>query len=163
MIFQYTWEKVLAGQKTQTRRIKKPGEELFEREWSLFGNGEYDWIETYVLAPNKAHGEAIKWQVGRTYAVQPGRGKPAVGRIKITAIRKELLTEITEEDAKAEGMTSDYWDRLPSYKSRVDPRYLHCSAYADLWDTIHKQGPYFEDDPLVWVLEFERVPEPEPA
>jgi hypothetical protein len=27
MIFQYTWQKVLAGVKTQTRRVAKPSEE----------------------------------------------------------------------------------------------------------------------------------------
>jgi hypothetical protein len=42
--------------------------------------------------------------VGQPVAVQPGRGKHAVGRIRVTAIRYcERAGDISEEDARAEG------------------------------------------------------------
>jgi hypothetical protein len=39
----------------------------------------------------------------RTYAVQPGRGKPAACRIEILDVRQELVGQITFDDARAEG------------------------------------------------------------
>jgi hypothetical protein len=45
--------------------------------------------------------------VGRSYAVQPGRGKRAVGRIEITAIRYcARAGDITLDDAIAEGFAT---------------------------------------------------------
>ena len=54
-------EKVLAGEKTETRRVVKDGE-----------------VE-------------CRYVPGRDYAVQPGRGKRAIGRIYITDVRREKL------------------------------------------------------------------------
>lgn len=124
---------VLSGQKTQTRRLVKLGETLIT-DSLLFG-------DRILMGSGYC-----KWQVGRTYAVQPGRGKKAVGRIRITAIRRERLQDISEEDAIAEGMFKE------SHPIALKPvtRYMH------LWDSIHKKpGTRFADDPEVWVLEFE--------
>ena len=74
MIFQHTVEAVLNGTKTQTRRVVKENQDL----WFDEGN--------YVVYEN---GRA-KYRVGNTYAVQPGRCKKAVARIRITDIRQEL-------------------------------------------------------------------------
>jgi hypothetical protein len=75
MIFQHTLDKVLSGQKTQTRRIIRPGE------------------------------QRPRWNVGRVYAVQPSRRHKAVARIEITDVRRQRLGEITQEDAQAEGFS----------------------------------------------------------
>lgn len=101
MIFQHTWEQVLAGTKTQTRRIAK--------------------------------GASPPWRVGRSYAVQPGRGKHAVGRILVTDVRREPLGRLSARDARAEG-----------YASRAE--------FEETWASMH--GAY---DPmqLVDVVEFE--------
>jgi len=102
----------------------------------------------------------LKWAVGYVYAVRPGRGQKAVGRIRITNIRREHVQDISEADAIAEGMTDTYFDGLPSYKNRVIPGHLCRAAFADTWTTIHtKPGTRWEDDPEVWVLEFELVRE----
>lgn len=74
MIFQHTWAQVLAGAKTQTRRIAK--------------------------------GASPPWRVGRSYAVQPGRGKHALGRILVTAVRREPLGRLSAGDVRAEGYAS---------------------------------------------------------
>ncbi len=101
MIFQHTWEQVLAGTKTQTRRLAK--------------------------------GALPPWRVGRSYAVQPGRGKHAVGRILVTAVRREALGRLSARDVRAEG-----------YASRAE--------FETTWAEMH--GTY---DPvqLVDVVEFE--------
>lgn len=86
MIFQHTINKVLAGEKSQTRRLVKPGE-------TLAGDGS-----------EVRHGFGrLKWAVGRTYAVQPGRGQSGIARIRLTAIRREDVRDIAFPDVRAEG------------------------------------------------------------
>jgi hypothetical protein len=133
MIFQHTWEKVLSGEKTQTRRIVKP-----KPEWMRIGeqyvydeldsgfqyvNENDEVVETpKIVTVYYTHGgwlngdvavepdfyERTKWEVGKEYAVQPGRGKAAVGRIQITNIRHEDVRYISDADVRAEGFSSDY-------------------------------------------------------
>jgi len=132
MIFSETWEAVLEGRKTQTRRVAKDGDEL--RYWDAY--------TPYVYSRGRR-----KWQVGRTYAIQPGRGKKALGRFLLTDIHKERLQEITIEDAVAEGCL---YDTVGSFY-HPDP----IATFAFLWDTIHKPGERFADDPEVWILTME--------
>ena len=69
MIFQHTWQQVLDGTKTQTRRLVKPGEEL-ETYWSDRQNCMITQVST---SPGR-----VKWRVGNTYTVVPKRGHPAI-------------------------------------------------------------------------------------
>ena len=78
---------VAAGRKTQTRRPVRPGE------------------------------KTCRYREGRTYAVQPGRGKPGLARIRILHTELQQLGDLTYQDAKAEGFrTRDdfyaYWTDL---------------------------------------------------
>jgi len=43
------------------------------------------------------------YKLGRSYAVQSGRGKPGLFTIKVIDLKYEFLGEISEEDVKAEG------------------------------------------------------------
>ncbi|MBZ0291403.1 MAG: ASCH domain-containing protein [Anaerolineae bacterium] len=120
-------ELILSGCKTQTRRVVKGGEILLE-----VSNCHMVYIKN-----------RIKWEVGKTYALQPGRGKKAVGRIRITDIRKEPLQELSTEDAIAEGVV---------LKDYVGPRL----RYSNLWDSINtRKGIRWNDNPDVWVITFE--------
>jgi hypothetical protein len=101
MIFQHTWEKVIAGEKTQTRRIVKPGQRLVEEF--------YDWPFRHVYDNNDrlvyATYTPLNIATGR-YAVMPARGVRGlrkVADIEITRIRREDIREISEADAIAEG------------------------------------------------------------
>jgi hypothetical protein len=156
MIFQATLDKVLSGEKTQTRRVVKSGEDIYPENRSWRGNGEYytQPTEVYNFLTNR-----VKYQVGKTYAIQPGRGKKAVGRIRITAIRRENLQDITEEDARAEGIDEHYFDHAPNYKANLRPGWFYRAAYADLWDRLYEHFPEKQmgANPEVWVIEFERV------
>lgn len=58
-----------------------------------------------------------RYQAGKMYAVQPGRGKRHVGHIEVLGVNTESLWSITEEDARLEGFAnrSDfkrYWKLL---------------------------------------------------
>ncbi|MGI8854587.1 MAG: hypothetical protein ACR2JW_02450 [Thermomicrobiales bacterium] len=95
MQFSATWQDVLAGRKTMTRRIAKP------TDTAVMGGQHGDQVEA-VRGP-----KMLRWAVGRTYPVQPGRGKHAIGRIRITAICYcERAGGISEEDSRAEGFES---------------------------------------------------------
>ena len=119
-------QKVLDGTKTQTRRLVK--------------SNEYTWLDNRAeIVEVCASNHYLKWRVGNSYAVQPGRGKHAVGRIGITKIRRECLNAITHDDAQAEGVGRSI------------------AAFAELWDSIHPKGKRWIDNPGVWVLEFELV------
>jgi hypothetical protein len=98
---------VLSGQKTETRRIAKPG-------------------------------EPCRYQEGRTYAVQEGRGKPGIGRIEVLSVRKEELGEIRNDGARREGFRS------------VD-------GFFTYWWKLHGKVDLLQD---VWVICF-RLVEPE--
>ena len=151
MIFGHTLEKVLSGEKTQTRRLVGPEERLY---LSVENLAVIQWRKSKWT-------DYVKWEVGRTYAVQPGRGKPAVGRILLKNIWQEQLRDITEEGAIAEGCEGKYFDYIFGRDSEggpiVDVGYIPpVEVYFNLWDRIHtKPGTRWIDNPKVWVLEFE--------
>jgi len=151
MIFQHTWQQVLDGTKTQTRRIAHPA--ILPASmitYSSSATGEYCW---FAYDASDAIGAVFRkgrllYKVGNTYSVQPGRGKKAVGRIRITGIRLERVQDITEEAALAEGCLG-----VPHYQAARD-------EFIVLWSMIHtKHGERWDDNPLVWVLTFEKVEE----
>lgn len=172
-------KKILARQKTQTRRLIKNDANIQEE---LTGKS----IRRVIQYSPGYPGGRVKWEVGKTYAVQPDRGKPALwvnydhpcydidiwenittadkeiaakqgyqpGRIKITRIRAEQLQNISGADAVAEGIdlyqSGRFW-----ILSRDDNAVL---AYMTLWNSLHtKKGTRWEDNPEVWVIEFELV------
>lgn len=134
-------EKVMAGTKTQTRRVIKKGE---RRVWIS---------DLTVLAADRNGNEQIKWQVGRIYAVCPGRGKSAIGRVKLLNIRPAELQSISEADCAAELGCLAKW---PGPGPEPYKRNLR-AAFADLWDSINPKGKRWADNPDVWALTFEVV------
>ncbi|MDZ4672694.1 MAG: hypothetical protein SH821_17670 [Phototrophicales bacterium] len=118
MIFAHTLDKVLCGYKKQTRRLIKPDEKM------TFQDGIYRVVS----------GKRIVYQVGKTYAVQPGRGKKSVARILLINIRREQVNLINHADAIAEGFDSP-------------------ELFLATWKIIHGAKSQLSYD--VWVLEFE--------
>jgi hypothetical protein len=114
MIFQYTWPQV-------TRRVISPTEVAIRTR--------YNRVSTV-----KQNGRT-KWQVGATYAVQPGRGQSQIARIQLTRITRQRISRITNAQARAEGFA----DR---------------QAFLKTWQTIHGSDSV---DQAVWVIEFELV------
>jgi hypothetical protein len=99
---------VVAGKKTQTRRAVKDGE------------------------------RDCRYRPGREYAVQPGRGKPARGRIAILAVKSQRLADITFDEARAEG-----------FRSRDE--------FFDYWRELHGD---VDQDLVVWAIAFRLVDDP---
>lgn len=78
--------------------------------------------------------------------------------LEITDRRIERLQEISEEDAKAEGVlsiqsTTKGMEKIPYYRSIYKPQEL----FRMLWDHINGKRYPWKSSPWVWVIEFKRV------
>lgn len=68
--------------------------------------------------------------------------------LEITCVRVERLRDLSEDDAKSEGITPPSGGVLPGWEYRINFRDLWMSIYgADNW----------EANPWVWVIEFKRI------
>lgn len=181
MIFRpFLARSILGGTKTETRRLVHPGDEawdLFHHIASVKRNGKYmwkvndgsiDWIGHNTYGSNAATHSATYRQP--TYSIQTGRGKPAIGKVRIISIRREHLADITDEGVRREGVVHSVADPdapfmpfdmpySPSMRAFVDrlevpdaipagPR----AAFASLWDSIYGSGSGWIENPEVWVL-----------
>lgn len=73
--------------------------------------------------------------------------------LEITGVRVERLQDITEADAKAEGVIGCV--RQNSYPRGTDGQPSR-AEYAILWESINGQGSW-DKNPWVWVLEFKKL------
>jgi len=136
--------------KTQTRRVQNEGEILvyahrgrrWERVYQSKPTGDYT-VPTIL----DKHGR-IKWQVGRRYAIQRGRGKEAIGSYLCTSLRGERLQDISRTDVIAEGIAPYTFARGVLSKNPPDRRW----AFIDLWDSLHKEGERWVGNPSVWII-----------
>lgn len=163
MIFVHKLNEVLDGSKTQTRRLFKPGEALCG-----FAPGKPNW--THAVISNGR----VRYKIDSTYAVCPGRTKPAVARIRIVDIREEDVRNISEEDAIAEGfidkanflavwtymydaVSSFAWDSDKNYyiAYRGNGHYDHMGDFASI-EAILRSRP--DERYHAWALTFEVVP-----
>lgn len=76
--------------------------------------------------------------------------------LEITEVRVQRLQEITEEDARAEGVE-------PMGEPGVAPGFAgmkflpHASAFVNLWDSINGKTHPWASDPWVWAVSFKVV------
>lgn len=166
---------ILEGQKTQTRRVMKPQPVLDNGFWRWHGAGWSDSIKRIMPIPchsmyNNAPyrpGDILwvkeTWQyknygdygdtpddfMYRTDAnetwVGPWRSPRYMPRkaarifLKVKDVRAERLQDITEEDVRAEG-------------------FITREEFARYWDNLNaKRGYSWDDNPWVWVIEFEKI------
>lgn len=156
---------ILEGRKTQTRRVMKPQPDtefpcVYDRE-CLYGiPGDRLWVREAFSIYDHPEGpvcfykadhpqdEYLKWR--------PSIHMPRwVSKIllEITDIRVERLKDISEEDAKAEGVVIG----VEEFKVTGTDR-PYKLAYSLLWDLINaKRGFGWDVNPWVWVIEFKRV------
>jgi hypothetical protein len=102
-------EKVMTGEKTVTRRLASE-------------NPRSPWWR-----------DRCAFKVGQSFAVCPGRGRNAVCRAVVTAVRLEEIGVLSEAEARAEGFAS-------------------AREFEEAFEAIN--GAYSEVD-LVWRVEFE--------
>jgi hypothetical protein len=149
---------ILAGEKTQTRRIINP-QPYMNHDTRAAGDistcpygqpGDQLWVrETFMPMPHlnaKAFYRATDRLVG-------GKWKPSIfmprdlSRIdlEVVAVRVERLQSITPQDAWKEGISADGWETGSA---------IH--EFRRLWESINGAGSW-DLNPWVWVVEFRRV------
>lgn len=193
---------LLAGRKTQTRRLVKPREPRGS-SWQMtyIGDGRL-WPHVYTrptltrLAPAPCpHGQTGDrlWVKETIRRVHPWHGRydyaeyvadqaptpldtwpwkrnvlPSIFcpiglsrlTLEVTGVRVERVQEISDEDAKAEGVKpTDAAAVFQEGGGRHPQMEMTCrGAFACLWDSINaKRGCSWESNPWVWVVTFKVV------
>lgn len=88
---------------------------------------------------------------------EEGRWRPSIHMprwasritLEITGVRVERLRDLSEDDAKSEGITPPSGGVLPGWEYRIN--------FRDLWVSIYGSDNW-EANPWVWVIEFKVVP-----
>lgn len=79
--------------------------------------------------------------------------------LEITDVRVERLNEISEEDAKMEGIYFNKGAVQNGYGIKDSTTYnTAVSAFQSLWQSINGN---WEENPFVWVVEFKKIDKPE--
>lgn len=145
----------------------KPGDRLWVRE-SWQADSQVDCVAPRELS----HGEPIRYPADWDFRqpgcamIRPGKIRPSIHMprwasrilLEITGVRVERLQDITEDQAKAEGVRlytdhaelGDWWhvEGIETYSA--DPR----KSFELLWSSV---GGDWQANPWVWVVEFKRV------
>ncbi len=80
--------------------------------------------------------------------------------LEIVGVKVERLQEISEEDAKAEGVSPDMDDEShDSLHADYDGMTQHTRAFERLWNAIHGPGSWAANL-WVWCISFKRIGEP---
>ena len=159
---------ILAGTKTQTRRVVKPrrdldiGCELAPCELAgevnagdyfnaAFQPGDHLWVrETHTFCPRSSRLKTWSHTPEDARVIEVGGQQRDQGRItlEVTGVRVERLKNISETDAIAEG--------APWAACGAPQEGSHQVGFAHLWESINGPGSW-DTNPWVWVIEFRRV------
>jgi hypothetical protein len=142
----------------------QPGDRLWVREtWCEFPKFEYHYRADWCTERDEEFWQAVSDMKWRPSIHMPREASRIL--LEIDEIRVERLADITEEDAKAEGL--DFRSYL--YKDGDDTRYTESNlpvvfgvtfrnSFAGLWDSIYaKQGAGWDANPWVWVVKLHRI------
>lgn len=143
MLFEHTWKYVTSGQKTRTRRLVREG------DYAVMDETDPNRPILQVISTADAGVPKPLYEVGKTYSVQPGLAKKTVGNIRLTAIHRERLQDLTEAEILKE---------LPitSMEEGISDAQWALRTFMATWNIMNSEpGTRWEDNPEVWVLEFE--------
>lgn len=144
--------------KYMTNPYGMPGDRLWVREtWAHDAESLDDlraMVEDIVMGSNCGpyyRADAVHENSGLTW--RPSIHMPRwASRItlEITDVRVQRLQDISEDDAKAEGVDPYEW---PGGPARPNAR----EAFRELWDRINGKRATWDSNPWVWVVSFQRV------
>jgi len=162
---------ILAGQKTQTRRVVKPQAIASPIPSSKTGRvhcpygkpGDRLWVreawrtvaESNDLTPRDLTAAHRFWyEADAPHQLGYGKLRPSIHMpriasrilLEVVSVRVERLQDISEADAEAEGITTTECLECDGW----------ANAYSRLWDSIYGEGSWAAN-PWVWVVEFKRI------
>jgi hypothetical protein len=123
-MFIHTIDKVLSGAKTQTRRPVKFMDgyitvpDTLDLYRKVMTAKKKDFNDNGLIY--QGFSSRVRFEVGKTYAVQSGRGQKGVARIEVLSIRQEDVREISRADVAAEGFANRH-DFFKTWVSMHDP------------------------------------------
>lgn len=170
---------ILAGQKTQTRRLLKPapsgsfspagllltmrapygdaGSRLWVREngWERPARDLREGADTWRPYYFDADGEDPAWLKEHGFRRRPSIHMPRRFCrlvLEVTDVRVEQLQMISEADARAEGMRD----------ATLGPGQIHyvggvVTAFSVLWNSLNAERAPWSSNPWVWVVSFRRL------
>lgn len=145
----------------QSNRSMWPDSILYQSGdiWTLYKAGFALYYDRHEVC--KLHNER-EYPSGKQITWRPSIFMPrAVARIflRVTGVRAERVQDISEDDARAEGISEN--EILSLGCTPNDP--YRC-AYSGLWDSINfKRGYGWDTNPWCWVYDFEQIDEKEAA
>jgi hypothetical protein len=125
---------ILAGRKTQTRRILKP-QPVGGALWTQFAKG-------YV----NGNGDNLICRYGQAGDLLSVDGVD--GALEITDVRLKKIRDITLGEICKEGLAGSIYEFTPVQAG--------FKFFAGFWDEIYGSGSW-SANPWVWVIEFKRV------
>lgn len=141
-----------------------PGDILWVREtWNDLSNNEGNFV--YLADGDKG----LKDKFFGVLTTKDIKWKPSIHMpkasarifLKVTDVRVERLQDITEEDAKAEGIGLAGYLGASKHGHRDSSGCTitgSLTLFKGLWDSINaKRGFGWDTNPWVWVIQFERV------
>jgi hypothetical protein len=79
--------------------------------------------------------------------------------LEVTEVRVQRLNEISEEDAKAEGVTFDWVPaKVVGVPAAIKKPLTHRHAFAALWDEINGKKAPWASNSWCWAISFRRLP-----
>jgi hypothetical protein len=134
-----------------------PGDRLWVREtWApLDGAGQ---SLNALMAPPECR---AMYRADQSYFIEPVRWRPSIHMprwasrilLEVTDVRVQRLQEISEEDAKAEGVGASDWVEMR------DGSPCYSWPFRSLWDSLHgtDNPAAWDANPFVWCLSFRRI------
>ena len=123
--------------------------------WAQDLHGELFWRADHINKPSTVE----KWRQSRFMPRSASRIT-----LEIIHIRVERLQDMSEENAKAEGVYEfspghgTWWAKDPKDGQGNGPWAFAKGANSELWDSIYaKRGFGWDKNPWVWVIEFKRI------
>lgn len=165
------------GRKTMTRRTAK-GVKYTVNQCPYGKVGDVLWVRetsTQESITDEAPFKTIyKADVGENYPMGSNKWKPSIFMpksacrifLEITDIKIERLQDISEEDAKAEGVETKKgsWGTVHfiDYTSNVRGSGFDWAkqSFKTLWQKINGSESW-EENPFVWVIKFKQIDKPE--
>ncbi len=123
----------------------QPGDRLWVRETHALNVPGCDDGVSYRADHNDPRGDGPAHPMEWRPSIHMKREHSRIN-LEVTGVRVERVQDITEADARAEGVTADDEPRGGAY---------WVTKFARLWDSINaKRGYSWESNPWVWVVEF---------